>query len=157
MSKILTDHGECLTLNSTYLHSVRICPNGSKKVMFWGNLKANVDGNCGILHRCNKCVVYSHSQLFRHRLLTVTFVPSGFLPLSSLRLIVPPLQLVSAALWEIVRQGAVMYYGLLEDFVTTVLETVPELLTCTERVQLAMGLRAKVRMRHEMCTLLLTC
>ncbi|XP_074507514.1 uncharacterized protein LOC141777286 isoform X1 [Sebastes fasciatus] len=68
----------------------------------------------------------------------------GFLPLSSLRLIVPPLQLVSAALWEIVKQGAVMYYGLLEEFVTTVLETVPELLTYTERVQLVMGLRAKV-------------
>ncbi|XP_070701259.1 zinc finger protein 665-like isoform X2 [Pempheris klunzingeri] len=68
----------------------------------------------------------------------------GFLPLSSLRLIVPPVQLVSAALWEIVRQGAVMYYGLLEDFVTTVLEKVPELLTYTEGVQLVMGLRAKV-------------
>ncbi|TKS79772.1 Zinc finger protein [Collichthys lucidus] len=73
----------------------------------------------------------------------------GFLPLSSLRLIVPPLQLVSAALWEIVRQGAVMYYGLLEEFVCTVLEQVPELLTYTERVQLAMGLRAKVVL--EMC------
>ncbi|XP_076600193.1 uncharacterized protein LOC143328769 isoform X1 [Chaetodon auriga] len=68
----------------------------------------------------------------------------GFLPLSSLRLIVPPLQLVSAALWGIVKQGAVMYYGLLEEFVSTVLETVPELLTYTERVQLVMGLRAKV-------------
>ncbi|XP_051263302.1 zinc finger protein 665-like isoform X2 [Dicentrarchus labrax] len=68
----------------------------------------------------------------------------GSLPLSSLRLIVPPLQLVSAALWEIVKQGAVMYYGLLEEFVSTVLETVPELLTDTERVQLVMGLRAKL-------------
>lgn len=75
----------------------------------------------------------------------LTFLSPGFLPLSSLRLIVPPLQLVSAALWEIVKQGAVMYYGLLEEFVTTVLETVPELLTYTERVQLVMGLRAKVR------------
>ncbi|KAM6919962.1 uncharacterized protein PEZ65_012005 [Lycodopsis pacificus] len=68
----------------------------------------------------------------------------GFLPLSSLRLLVPPLQLVSAALLEVVQQGAVMYYGLLEEFVTTMSETVPELLTDTERVQLAMGLRAKV-------------
>ncbi|KAM9349913.1 uncharacterized protein ABDE67_009629 [Symphorus nematophorus] len=68
----------------------------------------------------------------------------GFLPLSSLRLIVPPLQLVCAALWEIVEQGAVVYYGLLEEFISTVLETVPELLTYTERVQLVMGLRAKV-------------
>ncbi|XP_075953928.1 uncharacterized protein LOC142956291 isoform X1 [Anarhichas minor] len=68
----------------------------------------------------------------------------GLLPLSSLRLLVPPLQLVSAALLEVVQQGAVMYYGLLEEFVTTMSETVPELLTDTERVQLAMGLRAKV-------------
>ncbi|XP_040911970.1 zinc finger protein 43-like isoform X2 [Toxotes jaculatrix] len=68
----------------------------------------------------------------------------GSLPLSSLRLIVPPVQLVSAALWEIVKQGAVMYYGLLEEFITSVLETVPDLLTYTERVQLVIGLRARV-------------
>ncbi|XP_072219758.1 uncharacterized protein [Leuresthes tenuis] len=66
------------------------------------------------------------------------------LPLSSLRLIVPPLQLVSAALWEILKQGAVKYYELLEEFVSTVLETVPELLTYTERIQLVMGLRARM-------------
>lgn len=74
-----------------------------------------------------------------------TFVSPGSLPLSSLRLLVPPVQLVSAALWEIVKQGAVMYYGLLEEFITSVLETVPELLTYTEKVQLVMGLRARVR------------
>ncbi|KAG7214801.1 hypothetical protein INR49_010693, partial [Caranx melampygus] len=62
---------------------------------------------------------------------------------SSLRLIVPPVQLVSAALWEIVKQGAVMYYGLLEEFIASVLETVPELLAHTERVQLVLGLRAR--------------
>lgn len=43
-----------------------------------------------------------------------------------------------------------MYYGLLEEFVCTVLEKVPELLTYTERVQLVMGLRAKVRIRYYM-------
>ncbi|XP_071348955.1 TERF1-interacting nuclear factor 2-like isoform X3 [Trachinotus anak] len=68
----------------------------------------------------------------------------GSLPLSSLRLIVPPVQLVSAALWEMVRQGAVMYYGLLEEFIASVLDTVPELLSYTERAQLVMGLRARV-------------
>ncbi|KAF7657551.1 hypothetical protein LDENG_00025660 [Lucifuga dentata] len=73
-----------------------------------------------------------------------SFPDHGPLPLSSLRLIVPPLQLVSAALWEIVKQGAVMYYGLLEEFVSTVLDSVPELLTYMERVQLVMGLRARV-------------
>lgn len=37
-----------------------------------------------------------------------------------------------------------MHFGLLEDFVTGVLEKVPELLSYTERVQLTTGLRAKV-------------
>lgn len=73
-----------------------------------------------------------------------TLTEHGFLPLSSLRLLVPPLQLVSAALWEVVRQGAVTYFGLLEDFVGAVLQTVPELLPRTERAQLLVGLRAKV-------------
>nr|XP_020490959.1 zinc finger protein 814-like [Labrus bergylta] len=72
-----------------------------------------------------------------------TLTDRGFPPLSSFRLIVPPLQLVSAALLEIVKQGAVMYFGLLEEFITSVLETAPELLTDTERVQLVIGLRAK--------------
>uniref|UniRef100_A0A8D3BEN8 Zinc finger protein 865 n=1 Tax=Scophthalmus maximus TaxID=52904 RepID=A0A8D3BEN8_SCOMX len=68
----------------------------------------------------------------------------GSLPLSSLRLIVPPLQLLSAALWQVVKQGAVMYYGLLEEFVSSVLDTVPGLLAHAERVQLVVGLRARV-------------
>uniref|UniRef100_A0A3Q1I1E1 C2H2-type domain-containing protein n=1 Tax=Acanthochromis polyacanthus TaxID=80966 RepID=A0A3Q1I1E1_9TELE len=69
---------------------------------------------------------------------------SGCLPLSSLRLLVPPVQLLSAALWQIVKQGTVEHYGLLEEFISTMLETVPELLTDTETVQLLIGLRAKV-------------
>ncbi|XP_041659065.1 uncharacterized protein LOC121519979 isoform X2 [Cheilinus undulatus] len=72
-----------------------------------------------------------------------TLSENGFPPLSSFRLIVPPLQLVSAALLQIVKQGAVMYFGLLAEFITTVLETAPELLSDTERVQLIIGLRAK--------------
>ncbi|XP_035804181.2 zinc finger protein 583-like isoform X2 [Amphiprion ocellaris] len=73
-----------------------------------------------------------------------TVTDHGCLPLSSLRLLVPPVQLLSAALWQIVKQGAVEYYGLLEEFISTVLETVPELLTDTEAVQLVVGLHAKV-------------
>uniref|UniRef100_A0AAQ5YPY9 TERF1-interacting nuclear factor 2 N-terminal domain-containing protein n=1 Tax=Amphiprion ocellaris TaxID=80972 RepID=A0AAQ5YPY9_AMPOC len=82
--------------------------------------------------------------------MSLTCVPSGCLPLSSLRLLVPPVQLLSAALWQIVKQGAVEYYGLLEEFISTVLETVPELLTDTEAVQLVVGLHAKVRKRCKM-------
>uniref|UniRef100_A0A8K9UB51 C2H2-type domain-containing protein n=1 Tax=Oncorhynchus mykiss TaxID=8022 RepID=A0A8K9UB51_ONCMY len=67
------------------------------------------------------------------------------LPLSSLRLLVPPLRLVSAALWQVVQQRDVMDYGLVEEFVTTVLEIVPDMMSYRERVQLIMGLRAQVR------------
>ncbi|XP_010895162.2 uncharacterized protein LOC105025853 isoform X5 [Esox lucius] len=66
------------------------------------------------------------------------------LPLSSLRLFVPPLRLVSAALWQVVQQGDIMDYGLVEEFVTTVLEVVPDMMSYREKVQLAMGLRAKL-------------
>nr|XP_023864864.1 zinc finger protein 484-like isoform X2 [Salvelinus alpinus] len=66
------------------------------------------------------------------------------LPLSSLRLLVPPLRLVSAALWQVVQQRDVMDYGLVEEFVTTVLEIVPDMMSYRERVQLIMGLRAQL-------------
>ncbi|XP_034558951.1 uncharacterized protein LOC117826759 isoform X3 [Notolabrus celidotus] len=89
------------------------------------------------------------SQNFHSDKMSKTLTENGFPPLSSFRLIVPPLQLVSAALLEIVKQGAVMYYGVLEEFITTVLETAHELLTDTERLQLVIGLRAKVLL--ELC------
>ncbi|XP_064848201.1 uncharacterized protein LOC135558375 isoform X3 [Oncorhynchus masou masou] len=66
------------------------------------------------------------------------------LPLSSLRLLIPPLRLVSAALWQVVQQRDVMDYGLVEEFVTTVLEIVPDMMSYRERVQLIMGLRAQL-------------
>ncbi|XP_052319182.1 zinc finger protein 91-like isoform X2 [Oncorhynchus keta] len=66
------------------------------------------------------------------------------LPLSSLRLLVPPLRLVSAALWQVVQQRDIMDYGLVEEFVTTVLEIVPDMMSYRERVQLIMGLRAQL-------------
>ncbi|XP_028978488.2 uncharacterized protein LOC105025852 isoform X2 [Esox lucius] len=66
------------------------------------------------------------------------------LPLPSLRLFVPPLRLVSAALWQVVQQGDIMDYGLVEEFVTTVLEVVPDMMSYREKVQLVMGLRAKL-------------
>ncbi|CAB1428790.1 unnamed protein product [Pleuronectes platessa] len=50
----------------------------------------------------------------------------------------------AANMWQLVQQGAGRYYGPLEEFVTSVLDNVPELLTCTERVQLVLGLRARV-------------
>ncbi|XP_064839826.1 zinc finger protein 133-like isoform X2 [Oncorhynchus masou masou] len=66
------------------------------------------------------------------------------LPLSSLRLLVPPLRLVSAALWQVVQCKDTMDYGLVEEFVTTVLEITPDLMSYREKAQLVMGLRAQL-------------
>uniref|UniRef100_A0A8C7M7M5 TERF1-interacting nuclear factor 2 N-terminal domain-containing protein n=1 Tax=Oncorhynchus kisutch TaxID=8019 RepID=A0A8C7M7M5_ONCKI len=74
---------------------------------------------------------------------TYFVMADGPLPLSSLRLFVPPLRLASAALWQVVQRRDIMDYGLVEEFVTTVLEVVPDLMSYRERVQLIMGLRAQ--------------
>lgn len=73
------------------------------------------------------------------------FSPGASLPLASLSLFVPPLRLVSAALWQVVQRRVIKDYGLLEEFVTSVLEIVPDLMSHRERVQLIMGLQARVR------------
>ncbi|XP_036798055.1 zinc finger protein 585A isoform X2 [Oncorhynchus mykiss] len=67
-----------------------------------------------------------------------------FFPPASLRLLVPPLRLVSAALWQVVQRRDVMDYGLVEEFVVTVLDVVPDLMSYREKVQLIMGLRAQL-------------
>ncbi|XP_031677590.1 zinc finger protein Xfin isoform X2 [Oncorhynchus kisutch] len=67
-----------------------------------------------------------------------------FLPPASMRLLVPPLRLVSAALWQVVQRRDVMDYGLVEEFVVTVLDVVPDLMSYREKVQLIMGLRAQL-------------
>jgi len=67
------------------------------------------------------------------------------LPLCALRLLVPPIRLVSAAIWQTVQQKVVADYGMLEEFVSMVTDIVPELLTPRQRAQLIMGLRARVR------------
>uniref|UniRef100_A0AAQ5YCP8 C2H2-type domain-containing protein n=1 Tax=Amphiprion ocellaris TaxID=80972 RepID=A0AAQ5YCP8_AMPOC len=66
------------------------------------------------------------------------------LPLSVLRLLVTPLQLVSAAVWQTVQQKVVADYGMLEEFVSMVTDIVPELLTSRQRVQLILGLKARL-------------
>uniref|UniRef100_A0A668AX78 C2H2-type domain-containing protein n=1 Tax=Myripristis murdjan TaxID=586833 RepID=A0A668AX78_9TELE len=73
---------------------------------------------------------------------TWIFDPS--LPLSCLRLLVPPFQLVSAAVWQTIQQKVVSDYGMLEEFVSMVTDVVPELLTSRQRAQLILGLRARV-------------
>ncbi|XP_051976678.1 zinc finger protein 676-like isoform X2 [Xyrauchen texanus] len=71
------------------------------------------------------------------------------LPLSSLRLLVPPLRLISAFMWQVLQQKSVMHYGKLEEFVSMVTEKLPQLLGYRQRVQLMLGLRA--RMVLELC------
>ncbi|KAL0970338.1 hypothetical protein UPYG_G00240620 [Umbra pygmaea] len=66
------------------------------------------------------------------------------LPLSSIRLLVPPLRLMSASMWQLAQQRDVMHYGKLEEFVTLVTEMVPELLTFRQKAQLVLGLRARL-------------
>lgn len=69
----------------------------------------------------------------------------GPLPLSTLQLLVPPIRLLSAAIWQTLEQKAVADYGMLEEFVSMVTDIVPELLTACQRAQLILGLRARVR------------
>ncbi|XP_038591177.1 zinc finger protein 699-like isoform X1 [Micropterus salmoides] len=68
----------------------------------------------------------------------------GPLPLSTLQLLVPPIRLLSAAIWQTLEQKAVADYGMLEEFVSMVTDIVPELLTACQRAQLILGLRARL-------------
>uniref|UniRef100_A0A3P9QJN4 C2H2-type domain-containing protein n=1 Tax=Poecilia reticulata TaxID=8081 RepID=A0A3P9QJN4_POERE len=66
------------------------------------------------------------------------------LPLPSLRLLVPPLQLLSAAMWHVVKQKDVMNYWKVQEFVCMVTDAVPCLINPQQRAQLLLGLRARV-------------
>ncbi|XP_078137646.1 uncharacterized protein LOC144537697 isoform X1 [Sander vitreus] len=67
-----------------------------------------------------------------------------FLPLSSLRLLIPPLRLLSAAMWEVAQRRDVLDYENLDEFVMLVTATVPELLNPKQRGTLLLRLRAKI-------------
>ncbi|XP_067256568.1 TERF1-interacting nuclear factor 2 isoform X2 [Chanodichthys erythropterus] len=64
------------------------------------------------------------------------------LPLSALQIIAPPLRLMSAAMWKVMVKREVVYYGKLEEIVTSLCETVPGLLHYRHQARLTMGLRA---------------
>lgn len=66
------------------------------------------------------------------------------LPLSCLRLLVPPLQLLSAAMWQLAKQKDVLNYEKLQEFVLTVTEAIPGLINHRQRAQLVLGLRARL-------------
>uniref|UniRef100_UPI003AADDBCD uncharacterized protein n=1 Tax=Centroberyx gerrardi TaxID=166262 RepID=UPI003AADDBCD len=66
------------------------------------------------------------------------------LPLSSLRLLVPPVRLMSACMWQVAQQRNVEQYGKLSEFITLVTEMVPELMSPKQKTQLILGLRARL-------------
>uniref|UniRef100_A0A3Q2PY31 Zinc finger protein 578-like n=1 Tax=Fundulus heteroclitus TaxID=8078 RepID=A0A3Q2PY31_FUNHE len=65
------------------------------------------------------------------------------LPPASLQLLVPPVRLMSAFVWKAVQQDSAMQYEKLVDFIDLVTEIVPELLSASQKGQLALGLRAR--------------
>ncbi|XP_040886709.1 TERF1-interacting nuclear factor 2 [Toxotes jaculatrix] len=72
------------------------------------------------------------------------------LPFAALQLLAPPVRLVSAALWKVLKQKDVMQYGVVEEFVTSACETVPGLLTMRHQGKLALGLRGRLIL--ELCS-----
>uniref|UniRef100_A0A1A7Y4Z9 C2H2-type domain-containing protein n=1 Tax=Iconisemion striatum TaxID=60296 RepID=A0A1A7Y4Z9_9TELE len=69
---------------------------------------------------------------------------TGALPMASLRLLASPLQLTYSYIWQVIRQRNVKHYGKVEEFVTMVTQTVPELMTFKHAAQLILGLRARI-------------
>ncbi|XP_034382492.1 zinc finger protein 420-like [Cyclopterus lumpus] len=65
------------------------------------------------------------------------------LPLASLRLLVPPFQLMAASMWQVLRTQDVLNYWKVAEFVSLVMDMVPELLMYKHRAQLNLGLRAR--------------
>jgi len=87
----------------------------------------------------------SPSPILIHDVFCVLVLPGPSLSLSCLRLLVPPIRLVSAAIWQTVIQKAVLDYGVLEEFVYMVTDLMPQLLKARQRAELIFGLRARVR------------
>ncbi|KAM9824670.1 TERF1-interacting nuclear factor 2-like [Neosynchiropus ocellatus] len=47
-------------------------------------------------------------------------------------------------MWQVVQRGEVQNYGLVEEFISSITEIVPELLNADQKAQLLLGLRARV-------------
>uniref|UniRef100_A0AAQ4P3E8 TERF1-interacting nuclear factor 2 N-terminal domain-containing protein n=1 Tax=Gasterosteus aculeatus aculeatus TaxID=481459 RepID=A0AAQ4P3E8_GASAC len=68
-----------------------------------------------------------------------------FFPLyASLRLLVPPFQFMAASMLQVLRKQDVLNYWKVAEFVSLVMDMVPELLMYKHRIQLILGLRARV-------------
>ncbi|XP_035534550.1 zinc finger protein 17-like isoform X1 [Morone saxatilis] len=71
------------------------------------------------------------------------FSKGDALPLASLRLLVPPLQLMTTSMWQVLKKQDIMNYWKVAEFVSLVMDMVPELLMYKHRTQLNLGLRAR--------------
>lgn len=86
----------------------------------------------------------THSVLKGQRCLFLCVLTGDPLPLPSLRLLVPPLQLMMASMWQVLKKRDVLNYWTLAEYVSLVVDIVPDLLTHKPRLQLLLGLRARV-------------
>ncbi|CAL8325644.1 unnamed protein product [Lota lota] len=66
------------------------------------------------------------------------------LPFPALQLLAPPVRLVSAAVWKVLKQRDVAQYGVVEEFVTSVCQSVPGMLTFRHQGKLTLGLRGRL-------------
>ncbi|XP_030607746.1 zinc finger protein ZFMSA12A-like isoform X2 [Archocentrus centrarchus] len=69
------------------------------------------------------------------------------LPPTSLRLLVPPLRVMSAVMWKVVHLRNIKHYGKVEEFVSLVSEAIPDILTSRQMSLLTLGLRAKMTLQ----------
>lgn len=72
------------------------------------------------------------------------FLLAVAVPPSSLRLLVPPIRLMAAEMWQVVQRCQVVHYGKLEEFVRLVAEVFPDILCQKEMFLLILGLRGRV-------------
>ncbi|XP_061749349.1 zinc finger protein ZFMSA12A-like isoform X2 [Nerophis ophidion] len=84
------------------------------------------------------------TSLFEHLKWDFNDKMASPIPVSSLRLLVPPLRLLTAAMWQVAQQRSVKHYGILGDFVSLVTDAIPELLTDKQKCLLLLALRVKL-------------
>ncbi|KAM4615281.1 uncharacterized protein ACJ7VT_010450 [Polymixia lowei] len=66
------------------------------------------------------------------------------LSVSTLQLLVPPLRLMSACMWQVAQNKITKQYRQLEEFVSLVTQGIHEILTDKKKILLTLGLRAKI-------------
>lgn len=89
-------------------------------------------------------VICKYKDFLTNCVFMVSTGVGGALPLASLRLMASPLQLTYSYIWQVIRQRNVKQYAKVEEFVTMVTQTVPELMSFKQTAQLLLGLRARV-------------